>query len=85
MNHLVFLLFSAFLAQASEPPPQVGWFVVSVPSVSVAQPALEKAREEFLTLPLKLIGRDELNQTLKAQDRKGARTPCQQRGTWTVW
>jgi hypothetical protein len=70
MNCLVFLLFSALLAQAGEPQPSVGWFVVSAPSVSVARPVLEKAREEFSTLPLKLVGRDELNQTLKAQDHQ---------------
>jgi hypothetical protein len=48
----------------------MGWFVVSLPSVSVAQPAVEKAREEFSKLPLQWVGRDELNRTLKAQDRK---------------
>jgi tetratricopeptide (TPR) repeat protein len=70
MNHLAFLLFSAILAQAAEPTPSVGWFVVSVPSVSVARPALDKAQEEFSKLPLKLVGREELNKVLKAQDRK---------------
>jgi tetratricopeptide (TPR) repeat protein len=44
--------------------------VVSVPSVSVARPALDRAREEFSRLPLKLVGREELNRVLKAQDRK---------------
>ena len=70
MNHLVFLLFSVLLAQAGEPTPSVGWFVVSMPSVSVAQPAVETAQEEFSKQPLQWVGRDELNRTLKAQDRK---------------
>lgn len=70
MNHLAFLLFSTLLAQAGETPPSVGWFEVSVPSVSVARPALDKAQEEFSKLPLELVGREELNKVLKAQDRK---------------
>ena len=67
MNHLAFLLFSAILAQTGEP--SVGWFEVSVPGVSVARPALDKAHAEFSKLPLKLVGREELNQVLKARDR----------------
>jgi len=70
MNHLAFLLFSTLVAQGGEPAPSVGWFEVSVPPVSVARPALDSAREEFSKLPLKMVGRDELNQVLKAQDRK---------------
>jgi tetratricopeptide (TPR) repeat protein len=70
MNHLAFLLFSMLAAQGAEPAPSVGWFEVSVPSVSVARPALDTAQKEFSKLPLKLVGRDELNQVLKAQDRK---------------
>jgi len=70
MNHLAFLLFYMLVAQGVEQAPSVGWFVVGVPSVSVARPALDSAREEFSKLPLKMVGRDELNQVLKAQDRK---------------
>jgi tetratricopeptide (TPR) repeat protein len=70
MSHLLVLLFPALLAQVVEPAPKVGWFVVSVPTVSVAQPAVLKAKEEFSTLPMQWTGRDELHQTLKEQDRK---------------
>lgn len=77
MNHLVFLLFFALLAQVVEPAPgagstapAVGWFAVTVPGIPAAQRALEKAREEFSTLPLQWVGRDELNRTLKTRDQK---------------
>jgi tetratricopeptide (TPR) repeat protein len=70
MNHLVFLLFYALLAQADDPKPAVGWFVIPAPGVSIARPAVDKAQEEFSTLPLRWMVRDELNRTLKAQDRK---------------
>ncbi len=69
MNHLVFLLFPALLAQAGETPHGVGWFVVPAPGAPVARPALEKAREVFSDLPLRWVGRDELNRVLKARDR----------------
>jgi len=70
MNHLAFLLFSTLVAQGAGPAPGVGWFEVGVPSVSVGRPALDAAREEFSSLPLKLVGREELNQVLKVEDRK---------------
>jgi hypothetical protein len=71
----IFLLSCALIcgpvrAQTDVQPAPIGWYVIGVPSTSVAQPAVEGAKAEIEKLKIRLVVTSEIKSFLRELDKR---------------